>query len=250
MKFTFRTSAAAAMLLASTGAMLVAQPAAAQSRYGYVQHQAVAQPAIERFVLRHADALEPGLEVRFRLVGAPGGQAWFAIPGMQRALAMQETRPGIYEADYLIRRRDNPDALARAVGTLQTGGQRFTALVQLRAIDGGPGYQRDARPPQITAQTPSQGQRGWTRLSARVMDQGSGVDPASLVMRVDGRDVTGRVRIDGDEVRYAENLQPGRHQAELVVRDRAGNAARHVWAFDVATIGRDYGSYGFYGGYR
>jgi hypothetical protein len=30
-----------------------------------------------------------------------------------------------------------------------------------------------------------------------------------------------------------ENLRPGRHVAEVMVRDRAGNLARRTWAFDV-----------------
>lgn len=264
MQSTLRASAtAAAMLLAATGTLLVAQPAAAQARYIYAQpefhaqpqHYApaavIAQPAIERFVLRHDEALEPGNEVRFRLVGIPGGQAWFQIPGMGRAVALQETRPGVYEADYLIRRRDNADSLARAVATLDSGGQRFQAHVRVRgnAGDGwGRVQTRDHHGPQVEVFAPSQGERGWTRLVARVTDDASGFDPASVVLRIDGRDVTGRVRVNGDSIRYAENLYPGRHVAELMVRDRAGNATQRSWAFDVAHVDRHYGVHSSYGG--
>jgi len=55
-----------------------------------------------------------------------------------------------------------------------------------------------------------------------------------VLLRVDGRDVSPRVRIEEDLVRYAEDLPAGRHNAELVVRDRAGNSARRSWSFDVA----------------
>lgn len=113
---------------------------------------------------------------------------------------------------------------------------------------------RDNRAPRIFAMTPDHGdvvsERGWTRISARFRDRHSGV--ATVSLRVDGRDVTGRARIDSDEIRYAENLRPGRHFAELVVRDRAGNTARRAWVFDVADdvrnrgYGRD-GHYGYYG---
>ena len=104
---------------------------------------------------------------------------------------------------------------------------------------------RDQQGPAIFDVTPSQGDRvgarGLTRISARFSDDRSGVDMRYLVLRVDGRDVTHRARVDGDDIRYAEDLRPGRHVAELVVRDRAGNASRRTWAFDVVERGRHYG---------
>lgn len=127
----------------------------------------------------------------------------------------------------------------------------------------GYGYDRDRfrgdnRPPRIFDVTPDHGEqvseRGWTRISARFFDRGTGV--ATVSMRVDGRDVTGRARVDADGIRYAENLRPGRHFAELVVQDHAGNTSRRTWVFDVANdvrrdgYGRDgygYGRDGWYG---
>jgi hypothetical protein len=116
-------------------------------------------------------------------------------------------------------------------------------------------FRRDNRAPRIFDVTPDHGEqvseRGWTRISARFFDRGTGVADVSL--RVDGRDVTGRARVDGDDIRYAENLRPGRHFAELVVRDHAGNASRRTWVFDVANdvrrdgYGRGYGRDGYYG---
>ena len=97
---------------------------------------------------------------------------------------------------------------------------------------------RDDRGPWISDLHAWQGGRGRTRITARFNDQGSGVDPASLVLRVDGYDVTHHARVDGDHVHFAEFLQPGRHVAELAVRDRAGNSSRRSWAFDVAARGR------------
>jgi hypothetical protein len=104
-------------------------------------------------------------------------------------------------------------------------------------------YRRDERGPWIGDIVATQGGRGWTRISARFGDQGSGVDFRSVILRVDGRDVTQRARIDGDDIRFADDLRPGRHVAELVVRDRAGNATRRSWTFDVAGHYRHYSSY-------
>jgi hypothetical protein len=113
-------------------------------------------------------------------------------------------------------------------------------------------WRRDRRGPVISDVTPMQGDRvgdrGLTRISARFSDDRSGVDMRYLVLRVDGRDVTHRARVDGDDIRYAEDLRPGRHVAELVVRDRAGNASRRTWAFDVVEQrGRHYGYNGYNG---
>lgn len=101
------------------------------------------------------------------------------------------------------------------------------------------GYRQqwDHRAPRISDVTPSNGERvserGRTHISARIQDQGSGIDYRSINLRVDGRDVTARTRVDNDEVRFREDLAPGRHVAELTVRDRAGNATRQTWSFDV-----------------
>ncbi|MBC5785085.1 hypothetical protein H8N03_19215 [Ramlibacter sp. USB13] len=105
----------------------------------------------------------------------------------------------------------------------------------------------DRRAPDIFDVTPDQGdrvsERGLTRIAARFSDDRSGVDPRTVTLRVDGRDVTRHARVDGNDIRYADNLRPGRHFAEVLVRDRAGNLARRSWAFNV--VDRDFGRYGY-----
>lgn len=128
-----RFHAAAALLLLPLGATLVAQPAAAQQR-GVVVAQA---QLIERFVMRPMGRLSAGEEVRFRVAGAPGGQAWVDVPGVVNNLRLQESRPGVYEGSYTIRRRDDLQAFDDAVAHVQRGPQRATARVELR------GNQRD-----------------------------------------------------------------------------------------------------------
>ena len=145
---------------------------------------------------------------------------------------MEETRPGVYEGRYTIRRRDDLRAFDEAVATLRRGGERTTARVDLRDQ-----ARRDQRPPQVTDVTPNHGERvdgdRRERISARFHDDGSGVDPASVRLRVDGEDVTRQARISEDAVHYRDNLRRGRHSAELVVRDHAGNATRTAWTFTV-----------------
>jgi hypothetical protein len=97
--------------------------------------------------------------------------------------------------------------------------------------------QGDERAPMIRELTPRPGERVGNQLrttvSARFRDEASGVDPASVRLHIDGHDVTGSSRIDDDEVRFHNNLFPGRHVAEVVVRDRAGNTARRSWQFEL-----------------
>lgn len=189
-------------------------------------------PVIERFVMRPVGKLAPGRELRFRLVGLPGADASMRIPGVAAGIDLKETRPGVYEGSYTIRRRDDLGAFDRAVATLRSGNQRATARLEIEERQA-----RDERPPQISGLTPSNGERieerRRTEIFARVSDDGSGVDPASLRLRVDGLDVTQDARVTGDEVRYREELGRGNHTAELLVRDRAGNAARTAWTFRV-----------------
>lgn len=244
MKKQLHSLAAAALLLAPVAAALVAQPAAAQNAVvAAPAHQvrvasaAVVAPApvIDRFVVRPAGRLLPGRELHFRLVGARGGDAWVDIPGVVRGIEMREVRPGVYEGNYTVRRRDDLQAFDRAVATLSRGHFRTTARADFR--DDQRRWGRDERAPRISDLWPRNGEqisrRGLARIAVRMDDDRSGVDPASVRLRVDGRDVTPDARIMQDEVRYAENLPRGRHSAELVVRDRAGNAARTAWTFDV-----------------
>jgi hypothetical protein len=212
---------------------------------------------IERFVMRPAGRMEPGSELRFRLVGAPGGDAWLDIPGVIRGVDLAETRPGVYEGTYVIRRRDNPDAFRNAVATLRSGNQHATARVDLRSDerewmgrddrrdrDGrdermgrdehGP---RDVRGPQITDLMPANGDRitdrAHLRVGARLSDVGSGIDPRSVQLHLNGRDVTAEARVTPDEVTYRGDLAPGRYTAEVAARDQAGNVTTKRWTFDV-----------------
>lgn len=195
---------------------------------------------IERFVMRPMGRLAPGRELRFRLVGSPGGDAWLDIPGVIRGVDLAEVRPGVYEGTYTVRRRDDLDAFERTVATLRSGNHRATARVDMRGGDRDFGRDnRDDRAPQVTELTPGNGDRisdrgeRRMRISARLSDEGTGVDPASVRMRLNGRDVTGDARVTSEEVIYRADLDPGRYTAEVTVRDQAGNTTTKAWSFDV-----------------
>jgi len=204
---------------------------------------AASQPAIERFVMRPGGRLEPGRELRFRLVGAPGGDAWLDIPGVISGVDLAEVRPGVYEGTYTVRRRDDLNAFDDAVATLRTGDRRARAKVDVRGGDREFGSTRDERAPQITELTPDNAERvterNNLRIAARISDDGSGIAPGSVRLRLNGRDVTPDTRVTDDRVVYRDDLAPGRYTAELTVRDRAGNASTKSWGFDVVDRDRE-----------
>lgn len=195
-------------------------------------------PEIERFVARARGEVRPGRELQFRLVGEPGARVMFRVPGVFGNTLMTEVRPGVYEGSYTVRRGDDVDAFERAVATLRKDGQRVTARVDTRGRGWDDDNQaRDNRPPQISRMDPSQGERvgeqGRVRVSAQLEDEGSGIDPGSVRLRLNGRDVTSDARMRGDRIVYRENLPDGRYTVELTARDKAGNAARESWTFNV-----------------
>ncbi len=128
-------------------------------------------PAIERFAVRNAGRLEPGRELRFRVVGSVDGKAWVDIPGVERGIALREERPGVYEGSYTVRRRDDTAAFARAVATLQTGQQRVTARAEFRDR-----FDRDDRfgfdDPRLPLEVTSHADNGLTDAHGRVFLQG------------------------------------------------------------------------------
>lgn len=195
-------------------------------------------PEIERFVVRAGGDVRPGRELQFRVVGEPDARVFYRVPGVFGNTAMTEVRPGVYEGTYTVRRGDNIDAFERAIAVLQKDGRRVTARVDTRGRGWDDDNQaRDNRAPQISRMSPSQGERvgeqGQVRVTAQLEDEGSGLDPATIRMSLNGRDVTADTRMRGDRIIFRDNLPDGRYTVELVARDKAGNTARESWTFNV-----------------
>lgn len=195
-------------------------------------------PRIDRFVVRPMGRLEPGRELRFRVIGAAGANVTLEVPGVVAGLPMRETEPGRYEATYTVRQRDNLDAFNTAIATLRSGNRWVTSRLD-RAI-GDRDRGRDNRPPEVVDMTPRQGEvvpsAGRTRIAADFEDRdGRGVNPATVRVTLQGRDVTSDSRITAEGFVYRADLPPGRYTAEVTARDFAGNAVSKSWSFDVGT---------------
>ena len=97
-----------------------------------IQSAAASALFIGRFSMRPLQRPEPGQEIRFRLDGNPGAEVWVDIPGVIENLDLQETRAGVYEGSYVVRRRDNTNAFEQSRATLTLRNQRTTASLDPR----------------------------------------------------------------------------------------------------------------------
>ena len=188
---------------------------------------------IERFQMTTLDRIEPGAELKFTLDGMPGAAAFVDLPGISNNVQLRELRAGHYEGTYTIRRADNLDLSKPVVATLRAGERFVTAnLAQ-------PLVARDNRPPVVVNMIPREGESvragPATVVSGNFEDRGgSGVDPNSVRIMLSGRNVTRDAEVTPQSFTYRGPIPPGRHTVDVTATDRAGNAVRRSWSFDVA----------------
>ena len=194
----------------------------------------IVPPRIESFVALPAGRLEPGRELRYRVHGLPAARVLLDIPGIASDIPMREVSPGVYEASYTIRQRDDIDAFSTAVATLRSGERWVTSRIERAFV-----RDRDNRAPTISRLTPEQGDvvspQGTVLISGAFDDDGRGVDPASVRLMLRGRDVTSQANITSERFSYRSDLPPGHYVAEVTARDYAGNVVSRSWSFDVGT---------------
>jgi hypothetical protein len=257
MKAQLRSTVAAVMLLVPVAASFVAQPAAAQQQ---------AAPAIASLALNADAGLSPGSTLRLQLQGTPYARSASVVLGDSGIVVqLQPQSPGTFTGAYVVRRNDRIDPLQLMTGRVSDGQQTLT-----RSFSYPPAFQalamgnqqatraedrqerreerreerqerREARndrtAPQITDMTPAHGERigerGRAHVTARLSDEGSGIDAGSVRLRLGGRDVTAESRITENEVNFRGDLEPGRYTVELSVRDQAGNMTSKSWTFDI-----------------
>ena len=196
---------------------------------------AVPPPAllkIDRFAVSPVEKIEPGAELRFLLNGMAGAVATFDIPGVIDNVAMRETRPGVYEGSYTIRRLDNLAPSRPIVARLRMGDKVVTSnLAQALTID--------AKAPVLRNLTPREGEvvagNGTTSVSASFDDAGGvGIDPKSVRILLSGRNVTADSNITAQFFSYRADLPPARYTVDVSAKDLVGNAMSKAWTFDVA----------------
>lgn len=187
---------------------------------------------IDRFAVAPVEKIEPGAELRFMLNGMPGATATFDIPGVMDNVAMRETRPGVYEGSYTIRRLDNLAPSRPIVARLRMGDKVVTSTLAQPLTT-------DAKAPVLRNLSPREGEvvasNAATSVSASFDDAGGvGVDPKSVRILLSGRNVTAESNITAQFFSYRGALPPGRYTVDVSAKDLVGNTMNKVWVFDVA----------------
>lgn len=189
--------------------------------------------AIEKFTVDSYDNLEPGSELVFTLQGTPAGQATYTIENVIANRRMREVRPGVYTGQYTIRRQDKLPSALNVIATLQANGQIVRAQLEQRIVNNPPS---SASP--FTNLSPRSNEsipysNNFT-VSGDFEDdrRKGGIDPRSVQIIFDGRDVTGSSTITSHGFSYRPaNLTPGHHTVEVRARDYNGNVIRTNWDF-------------------
>jgi len=193
-----------------------------------------ASVSIERFTAEQIERYEPGSDLNFTLTGTPRGRASFSIENIVTNRAMDEVRPGVYEGRYTIRRQDNFTPALQVTATLQANGQIAREQLDRRLVN-------DSEPPSLSNVSPKDNENVPYSSSFMVSGtfddaRGTGVDPKSVKIIFDGKDVTAQSTITSQNFSYRPaNLAAGNHTVDVRARDQVGNASRTTWSFRSGT---------------
>ncbi len=185
---------------------------------------------IDRFTAAPVTRMGPGTELVVTAEGMPGARGSFEIGGIANGIPMREIRPGVYEGRYTLRRQDRITSATPVVASLQSGTQVVRANLAQPLVN-------DVAPPTVANLSPREGERvppGVVYVSGNFEDRrGTGVDPRSVRLAINGRDVTNDTQINAQSFSYRSPMPPGAYTAQLSARDGAGNELRRDWRFEV-----------------
>lgn len=85
------------------------------------------QPKIERFDVEPSAYLSGGNDLRFTLIGTPGGKAHLTIKGVKGKVLLPEVRNGHYANTYTIKNRDRITSNSTVTANLRLG-ERVTSV--------------------------------------------------------------------------------------------------------------------------
>ncbi|MDB5866373.1 MAG: hypothetical protein JWO70_4179 [Betaproteobacteria bacterium] len=187
---------------------------------------------IERFNVAPVDKLDPGVDLKFTLIGTPGARAAVNIQGVNRDVAMTEVKSGQYEASYTVRRLDHFPPSGNIVARLEAGGQTArTRLNQALLVAAKAPTLKNVSPRDNEVVAP-----GQTTISGTFDDSGGvAVEPKSVRILLDGRDVTQNSSITPQFFTYRVAPPPGTHQVQVNAQDVNGNPIRQSWSFSVGS---------------
>lgn len=173
-----------------------------------------------------------GKTVNFTLVGTAGGIATVSISGVEGTVAMTESPAGRYSAQW------TPGANVSLQGTSVIANLKVGRSE--RAIQSGTTISVDSQAPAVRNVSPENGASiavSRPDISGVFLDDGSGVDPSTVVIKVNGKDVTKKATVNANLFLYEPdaNLPNGIANLEIAFKDRAGNATTYQGSFMISS---------------
>lgn len=172
--------------------------------------------------------LRAGETVYVTMQGTPGAQATFHIGTLTGNIIMRESSPGQYLGVWIVPAdKTFPTSPFKVMGEIRANGKAAEPMPASRPL------QIDMLAPTIANTSPQETTSATPPIAADLRDEGSGIDIASLHLRVNGRDVTGSAQVTADHIMYTPMLalSEGEQTVELQVSDRAGNKTMQTWHF-------------------
>lgn len=176
-----------------------------------------------------------GQELMVTMHGSPGGSAWFTIPGMDGRTAMKENDPGEYTGQLIVQPgisiTNSP-----VVAHLTQNDETAHPLQALQSVT------IDSLPPTVKEMIPAANSTASNHQGPiyAIFDDhnGTGADPASVHLSVNGLDATGHCQITDRFVTCTGlTLPDGVNRVILKVKDKAGNFSVVPWQFNEETAG-------------
>lgn len=177
--------------------------------------------------------LRAGEKLQVLIQGTAGATVKFSIGEKYQNLPTTEKPAGRYTGQFVVPTDAN---LTNAVlsATLTKGGKTAEPLAAEQKIT------LDTVPPTVTGPVPAANStiaNTKPALAVRLADPGSGIDVESVRFLLDGKALTGDQAIAGGRAAIqAPVVKAGVHQAELAVKDKAGNEQVFRWNFTVTPV--------------
>jgi hypothetical protein len=189
------------------------------------------QPQITNVTLNTTRPQRAGDSITVGLQGTPGGAATFDIGSYVTNLSMSEHAPGVYLGTYEIPNGANFSNVP-IIGRLRVG-QNSAPPVQAAQTLSASGV-----PPGISDFAPGEGASVNTQspaIYATFVADAVPVNPSSIVMWVDGRDVTSESLRTPTFIQYLPTYTYHRGEVHVTVRvaDLAGNTTTKSWTFNI-----------------
>lgn len=188
-------------------------------------------PAISSVTLDTSHPLRAGDRFTVTMRGTPGGAATFDIGSYVTSIAMTESSSGVYVGSYTIPRGANFSDVP-IIGHLRVGGTNASDLAATQTLSA------SSSPPGVTDFAPDEGaivNTASPAIYATFSADAVPVNPSSITLWVDGRDVTSESVRSASFIQYFPDYtyRSGPVRVTVRVADLAGNTTTRSWTFTI-----------------